>query len=138
MPAGHYVAGGNIAPSRFVMGEAGTAKTVVQATANAKVMGISQEGGRQAPLNDLVTTIYAAIDGDSLKVYGDSDTDVLLEVGTAGVTAFDNLTSDGNGMARTSVAGENTGAVGANRHREELAVTQTVTRFWFRFSLAKR
>jgi len=110
MPAGHYIAGGNINPSRFVMGEAGTAKTVLQATANAKIVGISQEGARQAPLNDLVTTNYAAIDGDSLKVYADSDTDVLVEAGGV-ITAFDSVRSDAVGRAVTAASGENVGAV---------------------------
>ncbi len=110
MPAAHYVASGNIMPSRFVMGDTANAKHVLQATANAKIMGISQEGARTAPLSDLVAINYAAIEDDHLKVYADSDTDVLVEAGGA-ITAFDNLRSDATGRAVTAAAGENQGAV---------------------------
>lgn len=110
MPAGHYIAGGDIAPSRFVMLEAGVAKTVLQATNNAKIMGVSQEGARQAPLNDTVTTVLAAQDGEQLKVYADSDTDVLVEAGAA-ITSGATVRSDALGRAVTATSGQNGGAV---------------------------
>ena len=130
MPAGHYMANGDINPSRFVMGDTSADKKVIQATANAKILGVCQEGARQAPLNDLVTTNLAAKAGDSIKVYGDSDESVLLVAGGA-ITAFDSLRSDATGRGVTATSGQNVGAVaqeGAAAAGELIKVQITIVR----------
>jgi hypothetical protein len=97
--APNFVAGGTIAPCRFVSMSATGATpadhTVFQATAGAGtegdlVDGISQEGTRRFDSAD------AAIAGDQLKVYGPGDV-CLLELGSGGCTAGQLLKPDANG-----------------------------------------
>jgi hypothetical protein len=89
--------------------DTGNNKQVLQATNNAKIAGISQDGARQVPLNDLVTTNLAAQAGEYVAIFSDSDTDKLLEIGAA-VTAGDSLRSDANGRGVTATSGQNVGA----------------------------
>lgn len=88
-----YLAGGTIRPSRFVKITA--AHTVSESDANEASVGVSQEGGNQPPLSDLVSTINAAVSGETLKVYGLGD-ECLLELGDT-VTAGQYLKSDADG-----------------------------------------
>lgn len=105
-----FLAGGNISPSRFVKPDLGTDFSVIQATANSTIAGISQSGSREAPI-PAVTTPYAAADGESLRVHGMGEVCLLTLGGT--VAAFDQLKSDGNGKGVVAAAGVTTQEIGA-------------------------
>jgi hypothetical protein len=105
-----YVSGGNISPSRFVKFDLGTDFSMIQATANATIWGISMEGSREAPIPS-VSTVYAAQDGETLQIYGETET-CLLELGGT-VAAGDKLKSDGDGKGVVITAGTTTQQVGA-------------------------
>ncbi len=103
----NFVAGGAIAPCRFVSmtatGATPADRTVFQATAGAGtegdgITGISQEGTRR--FDDATN---AAIAGDPITVYGPGDY-CLLELGSGGATAGQYLKSDasGKGIAVTT------------------------------------
>lgn len=106
-----YVAGGDIAPSRFV--KAGSTDfEVLQATANAQILGIAQEGTREAPIPS-VSTNLAASDTETLSVYGLTE-ECLLELGGT-VTVGARLKSDANGKgvaaATTGTTAQEYGAI---------------------------
>jgi hypothetical protein len=111
MPNPNYVATGNISPSRFVKVDATADNSVVQADANATILGIASEAGREPPLPS-VSTIYAAQSGDNIHVYGESEV-CLLELGGT-VAAGDFLKSDANGkgvvIATTGTTAQEIGA----------------------------
>lgn len=107
------LAAGNINPCRFVKRvlTAGQANdgTVQEASALAdKVVGVSQEGTRRAPIASYTNDGYAAISGENIKVFQPGDI-CLLELTAAAVTRGDRLTVDSvgaTGKGRTAVAGE--------------------------------
>lgn len=91
--SGSFVAGGNIAPSRFVKPSSSTA-IVVQAGAGDAVLGISGQGTRNPPYSTLDDG-YHCINGENCRVYADDEV-CLLEAGD--VVAFGELLkSDTNG-----------------------------------------
>ena len=93
----NLVAGGNIAPSRFIKLSTSADNTALQAGANEEVFGISSEAGREPPLPS-VSTMYAAQSGDAFNHYSEGDT-CLLEYGddvTAG--AYLKADTDGKGV----------------------------------------
>jgi len=92
-----YLAGGTIRPSRFV--KIGTTDfSCLEADANEITIGISQEGGREAPIPS-VTTVNAAESGDSVQVYQESE-ECLLELGgTVAVGGRIKSDADGKGVA---------------------------------------
>ncbi|QDU97528.1 hypothetical protein [Lignipirellula cremea] len=106
-----YVAKGDIVPMRFVKVHSADF-SVVQATANAAVRGVSQEGSRTAPTPD-VSTLLAASSGETLLVYGETE-DCLLEIADD-VSPGDKLKSDANGkgvpIATTGTTLQQIGAV---------------------------
>lgn len=114
MSAPNVIANGNISPSRFVMPDTSTPdnNSVLQATANATIFGISQAGGREPPLPS-VSTIYAAQAGDPVKVLGIGDIGHLEIVAT--VAAGDELISDASGKGTPRASGgttnQNVGAI---------------------------
>jgi hypothetical protein len=96
----NFVAGGTIAPCRFVSmsatGQTPADHTVFQATAGAGtegdlVDGISQEGTRAFDNSTQAATV-----GDHLRVHGPGDV-CLLELGSGGCTAGQLLKADANG-----------------------------------------
>lgn len=90
-----FRAGGDIAPSRFVRLSA--EHQVVPSGDNAEIIGVAQEGSRQAPLADYVSTVLAAQAGDSLEVYSAGEV-CLVEAGAA-ISAGNLLKSNANGQA---------------------------------------
>lgn len=90
------VAGGTIRPSRFVKLSAAADHQGLEADANERVIGISGEGGKFPPLDDLVTTNVHAAAGDPIRLYGDGDI-CLLELGSGGATRGGRLISDNDG-----------------------------------------
>ena len=109
-PNPSYIAGGTIAPSRFVTHSQANDFEVTQAAANDKIAGISQEGTRTAPIPD-VSTNEAAQSGETLQVYGDGE-DCLLELGGA-VNPGDELKSDADGKGVQIAAGATVQQIGA-------------------------
>lgn len=105
-----FIAGGNIIPSRFVKWDLGSDNSVVQATANTKIQGISQAGSREAPIPG-VTPVYAAADGEQLRIHGNNE--VCLLTAGADVVAGDDLKSDSTGRGVVVTAGTTTQEVGA-------------------------
>lgn len=105
-----WIAGGNIAPSRFVKPSTTANQTVVQAGAGDIVCGISQKGTHNVPGTIggvAVDDGYAAVAGMSVGVFDQSDTArgqfIDLELGGT-VTAGDYLKSDVNGKGVTATA----------------------------------
>jgi hypothetical protein len=91
------LANGTINPSRFVMVDTSDDNKVIQATTNAKCLGIATEGSNYPPLDDIVSTNYAAIAGQELRVYEPGEI-CLIETGDV-VTAGDYLKADSDGKA---------------------------------------
>ncbi|HOV61674.1 MAG TPA: DUF2190 family protein [Candidatus Hydrogenedentes bacterium] len=90
-----FKASANISPSRFVT--LSGAKTVAQAGDNGEIIGVAQEGSNKAPLQDMVSTVYAAETGQSLEVYSAGEV-CLVEAGGT-ITAGNLLKSDSQGRA---------------------------------------
>lgn len=107
-----YVAGGNIYPCRFIK-EASTAPfTVVQATANSRICGISTEGTTVVAIKGVTddSCIYAATEGLPVSYFGEHD-ECLLQVAEQ-VTPGTYLVSDADGMGVAAASGSSTiGAV---------------------------
>lgn len=105
------VAGGNIAPCRFLlMSESSGEPVVTQATANAVIYGISPKSTRRMALSGWDDG-FAAIAGETMAVFGPGDDEALLEISEA-VTAGQLLqaTTDGVGAVASS-NNDNVGAV---------------------------
>lgn len=105
------VAGGNISPSRFLVAGTASGNTVVQASATGTlIVGISQEGTRNAGGTG-ADDGFAAIAGGQITIYDNpNEDDCLLLLGSA-VTAGNLLTSDSLGRGiPTSATGQAYGA----------------------------
>lgn len=89
-----FVAGGNVNPSRFVNLNSTADHTVTQAGDNVFVFGIAHEGTKDVPIPGAST--LAAEAGDPIKIYGEGEGDVLLELGGT-VSPGNRLKSDANG-----------------------------------------
>ena len=96
---------GNISPSVFVVIDPTADNCVLQASANTSViLGISQEGMKNAPGLTGSNNTIAAASGDPIQVFGIGD-NCLLVAGTGGYTRGDLLMAEANtgkGITRTS------------------------------------
>lgn len=94
------VAGGNIAPSRFVKLSTTAEGRVLQCGAGEAIYGISQPSVHNIALSGGGFTTpddgYAAVAGEMLNIYGPGDDTVMLELGGT-VTVGDYLKSDADG-----------------------------------------
>jgi hypothetical protein len=115
----NYMASGNIYPSRFVVQN--NQFRVGQATANAKVVGISQQGTRNAP-GTAADDGYAAITDEPIAVYGPG-TQCLLEI-AATVYGGYRLAADADGKGVLATSGQNVGAIaeGAGQAGDKIRV----------------
>ena len=106
-----FKASANITPSRFVT--LSGAKTVAQAGDNGEIIGVAQEGSNKAPLQDMVSTVYAAETGQSLEVYSTGEV-CLVEAGGT-INAGNLLKSDSQGravaIATSGTMMQNSGAI---------------------------
>ncbi len=103
------VAGGTIAPCRFLKVSAAANQTVLQATAaTEKLFGVSGDYQKGTPGLTGSDAAVHAVAGDSVQVWRDNDV-CLVEAGAA-VTAGDFLTSDSVGRAVTATSGDEVGA----------------------------
>jgi len=97
--ASHYssIAGGNIAPRRFVVRTASSGEPIVnQAGSNVLVWGISQPSTRYIGGFGSLDDGYCAIAGETLNVYGEGCDEAQLEIAGT-ITAGDPIKSDTNG-----------------------------------------
>jgi hypothetical protein len=109
-------ASGNIIRSRFVVMDpnnpgtgAASGNNVIQATANQPIVGVSDIAGGTPPLPSVTQSPpYAAQAGQNVRVFPQGSR-CLLEIGSGGCVAGDELKSDGNG------AGVATGLTGKGR-----------------------
>jgi hypothetical protein len=90
-----FRAGGNIPPSRFVT--LTNDGRVTQAGDNQEIIGVAFEGTQKAPLQDYVSTLYAAETGQPVAVYSVGEL-CLVEAGGS-ITAGNLLKSDTQGRA---------------------------------------
>lgn len=91
----NLMAGGTIRTSRFVKFNVSDDFQVLEADANARIFGISQDGTNYPPLDDLSVSANAAIDGQFIQLFGEGDT-CLLELGDTAVRG-DRLKSKADG-----------------------------------------
>jgi hypothetical protein len=100
-----FVAGGNIAPSRFVVIDTSADRQVTQAAGTtAGIIGVSQMGTRRTPYSTLDDG-YAAVATEEIQVFC-TGSEPLLELGGT-VAAGDSLTSDGSGKGITTTTDKN-------------------------------
>ena len=111
------IANGTIRVSRFVKMDTTDNNSVLEADANEKVVGISQPGGREAPIPSVTADpVEAAQAADQVAILGPGEEeDVLLRAGTGGWTSGDEIESDadGNGITALTTAAtvRNIGAI---------------------------
>lgn len=94
----HLMANGDIRPSRFVelQNASGIAKAI-EANANERVAGISQDGTNTAPIPGITST-NAAESGQTLQLHIEGE-ECLLELGgTVTAGAFVKSDADGKGV----------------------------------------
>ena len=98
-----WIAGGTIAPSRFVK-QTSTAFTIIQATSGDALLGVMQEGQRNAPGVTGSDSAIAAINGDAGTFFiynpGDRCRVELIAAVTAG--QFLKASTDGKAIAHTT------------------------------------
>jgi hypothetical protein len=104
-------AGGVIAPMTFVMMDVSNAFHVLQATANAIPVGVTQVGSHDAGGYPGSSANAVTVAGQPLEIFGPGSV-VGLVIGTGGCTTGDFLESDSSGRGVTSsVSGHNVGAL---------------------------
>ena len=93
------MANGDIRPARFVelQNDSGVAKAI-EANANEKVIGISQDGTNTAPIPGITST-NAAESGQTLRVHVEGEETLLELGGTVAAAAFVKSDGDGKGVA---------------------------------------
>jgi hypothetical protein len=100
MPGGaNFFARGNIHTAAFVKEDTATNFGVLEAGANDKVIGVSQDGTHDTP-GLTGAGVYAATNGQGIQVFQDGD-ECLITVGTGGVTAGDLVQAGSTGTAVT-------------------------------------
>lgn len=98
-------ANGTIRVSRFVKIDTADNNSVLECGTNGKAFGISQHGGRTAPIPEVTTDpVQAAIAGENLQVFTAGQC-CLLFLGTGGCVAGDYLKSDSTGGGVKSAVG---------------------------------
>jgi hypothetical protein len=99
----NYVAGEDLYPKRFVKRATDEGNAVLMADdGTAACVGVTQNGTREAPIPS-VTTAYAALDGEPVRVHGLGDT-CEVEAGEA-LTDGCELMAGTNGVAMKATAG---------------------------------
>ena len=111
-----YRANGTIRVARFVKIDPNDNNSILEADANEAIIGVSQIGGRTAPIPDVVTDPPEAAQAtEDCNVFFIGE-DCLLYLGTGGVTAGSELISDADGKgvprATTGTTIQNVGAIG--------------------------
>lgn len=115
MPSKAFRANGTIRVARFVKIDPADNNSVLECDANERTIGISQIGGRTAPIPSVTTDPpEAAQSGEDVMVHLQGENCLLL-IGSGGVTAGGLLKADadGKGVAIDETAGnkEEAGAI---------------------------
>ena len=105
-----WMAKDDIRPSRFVMSDLENDFSVVEATANRKTVGVSQQGTNNPPIPS-ESDDFAAISGETLRVHGLTE-ECLLKLGGT-VVVGDDLKSDSAGRGVVIAQGTSKQEVGA-------------------------
>lgn len=107
-----YVASATILVSRFVK-SSGVGTVAQQGTAGDPCIGISQDGGRYAPVpSNTADPVEAAQSGETLDVIQPGENrDATLLLGTGGATVGGHLMSDANGKGVAVTTGKHAGAI---------------------------
>lgn len=114
-----YIADATIRVSRFVSHDMDKEHRVVEADGTQPIVGISQEGGKYAPLPSITTDPPTAAEtDDQLNVYMPGDYALVIAGGT--IDAGDLVVSNGSGAA---VAMGATGTVYVGGRAEQDAVS---------------
>lgn len=109
IPGSQFKAAGNIYPCRFVKLDTTQNNAVLQSTAaTSPPFGVSQEGTDKVAVTGLITSTYAAVDGENLRIFQPGE--VCLIEASAAITAGDLLKADSNGKAATATAATYYGA----------------------------
>lgn len=101
-----WVAESDVSPSKFLKAS-GTTKDhrCEHAGAGDSIVGVSQEGTREAPIPGI--TAVHALAGEGVMVYGIGDVCEVVAAGT--ITSGARVASDGNGDAVAAAAGDKYG-----------------------------
>ena len=95
-------ANGTIRVARFVKQDVADANSVKETDANERSIGISDIGGREAPIPSVTADPpQAAQTGDNVAVHFQEGETCLLYAGSGGWTAGDRLKSDADGAGVT-------------------------------------
>ncbi len=110
-----FTANGTIRVGRFVKIDPADNNSILECDANERTIGISQMGGRAAPIPDVsADPPEAAQAGEQCNVHLNGE-DCLLYLGTGGVTAGGLLKADADGkgvpLAETAALKEECGAI---------------------------
>lgn len=109
----NYIVGGDINPRRFVMQDVSADHTILQATAGARTVGISQTGVIDPPGTTGASGLAgrASSGNKTMTVHGPGSADIQLEAGTGGYVRGDFLKPDANGKGIPALPGEAAGAL---------------------------
>lgn len=100
-----YVAGEDLAPARFVKRSTSEDNTVVYADdGTAVIVGVTQNGTREAPIPSVSETLHAQ-DGEDVRVHGLGDR-CEVTLGENITAANLNLTASTDGVAVAASAGD--------------------------------
>jgi hypothetical protein len=107
-----YVASATILVSRFVK-SSGVGTVAQQGTAGDPCVGISQDGGRYAPVpSNTADPVEAAQSGETLDVIAPGEQrDATLLLGTGGATVGGHLMSDASGRGVAVTTGKHACAI---------------------------
>ena len=97
-----WVFGVDIEPSRIVRQDAANDHQVLKAVLGDTPIGVTHEGSRDAPIPGI--TALAAKQGESARVYGDTETCEVV-VGTIAVLAGEYIAPDANSLGQPAVHG---------------------------------
>lgn len=108
-------AGGTIRRCRFVKPSTSANNTVLEADANERTIGVSQEAGREAAIPSVVADPPEAAQADDDLMVNLPGQWAMLEAGSGGWTAGDRLKSDADGkgvaIATTGTTIQQIGAI---------------------------
>lgn len=105
----NYVAAENLYPARFVKRDTSEGNAVSLADDGAApIVGVTHNGGREAPIPS-VSTVYAALEGEPVRVHGLGDT-CEVEAGED-LTDGEEVMGSTNGVAITATAGSYVGGI---------------------------
>jgi len=98
-----YVMGEDVGPSLFVKADPAYDFQALKATLGAEPLGVTHEGTRDAPIPG--ASAYAALTGESVRVYGLGEVCEVLVSATLAIVAGDRVAPDASSKAQPAVHG---------------------------------